>query len=181
MGVHLFSGARAWACTWTRVAHMCACEYFVALHTHAGARVCVCVLTCLCDCRQLRCVSVFRQWYVMFGLCMRLSTDGVCIWRICGLAFAEHVWQMRSMSNVVWCDYQHVCIYMFIHIDIFMYIYTHVCTPNTLIVHEHVYLTMYTCIYSYILIYIYIHIYIYIYKYIIHTYKYKYIHTYICE
>ena len=159
MGVHLFSGARAWACTWTRVAHMCACEYLlhctrmqVCARAYACLRACVIVGNCvaclyfgngmLC----LVCVCVCQPMAFAYGASVGLLSQSTC-----------DTWEVGPMVfDVITNMYAYICIC--IYIERCICIYTHVCTPNTLIVHEHVYLTMYTCIYSYILIYIYAHI-----------------------
>ena len=115
---------------------------------------------CFCLCSQSVC-NLYVRWYecsmcVRMYACMRVKTY-----------MHTHIHTYTCMHVRV--DVHHtrqVCGYTYIHIYIYIHIYTYI----------YIYIHIYTYIYIYIHIYTYIHIYIYIY---IHIYMYTYIYIHI--
>ena len=83
-------------------------------------------------------------------------------------------WENKLQTQVVWCVYiniyiyMYICIYVYMYISISIYLYIYISI--------YIYICMYICIYIYIYIYIYISIYLYIY---ICMYMYVYMYIYI--
>jgi hypothetical protein len=104
-------------------------------------------------------------------------------------------WENKLQTQVVWCVYiniyiyiciyvyMYICIYVYMYIYLYLYIYIsiYICMYICIYIYIYIYISIYLYIYIYVCICMYICIYIYIYIYIfIYVYIYMYVCMYIC-